>query len=681
MAVARIIGQGALAAQPYAPRVLARRMLLGGWISTVALASLGSTVGPARAARLGLRFTGPVLLAGGAGSSEPRVAVAPDGTEYVVSGPSTDSSAPSVPTRVYASHDHGKTWQVTPGQPPQVSPTPDTDIVVTPSGRIVVTELDSVALSVIVSYSDDGGRTWTASTGADRVADQDRPWLAAAPGNRVYLLFHNGFSGNASENMYVESSTDGGATFGAPVPLTLPASPAFLDLQCGGTGGPSGLVVNQRTGRLYAFWGTRHAVAGSCGAEPPQPVTIVAPTRVWVATSPDNSPGSWMDSLAVDDSAQGNIVGMQVSPGALDTAGNVYVVYPESPHPFPDFTGAAVRVRWAPPDLGHWSSPITIAPPGEPGNVLTDIAAGYPGQLDVAWFAGSHTASHGTPDWYLTVAHVVGALGPRPTVAVQRLQSIPGFRASATDLMGWCGDTNPAEQSVPGCLDSRSSDMFGAGLDARCELIVTWSTISAKTDPTIGAGVDGTWVASQSGGPSLCAPATTVRQIQACTAGSGRIGGGRLGRVALGITRAQVRRLFPSFATRGRLYMDFLCPSHLGIRVGYPSPQLLASLSAAARARARGRAVLILTADPRYSLNGVRPGAALRTARRGVRLGSAYRVGANVWYVIGDGGVLKVRRGRVEEVGIADAALTRTRSATLRFLASFSNRASRPISP
>jgi len=208
---------------------------------------------------------------------------------------------------------------------------------------------------------------------------------------------HNGFSGNASENMYVETSTDGGASFGVPVPLTLPGSPAFLDLQCGGTGGPSGLAVNQKTGRLYAFWTTRHSATGSCGAEPPQPETFVTPTRVWVATSPDNSLGSWTDSMAVDDSAHGNVVGMQVAPGAVDTAGNVYVVYPESPRPFPDLTGAAVRVRWAPADLSRWSRPITIVPPGEPGNVLTDIVAATPGNSTWPGLPGRSTCRESHP--------------------------------------------------------------------------------------------------------------------------------------------------------------------------------------------------------------------------------------------------------------------------------------------
>jgi hypothetical protein len=629
---------------------------------------LGCT-GAAHARGLDLRFNGPVSLPGAAPSTEPRIAVAPDGTEYVVSGLSTDSSAATVPDRVWVSHDHGRTWKPTPSDPVQTQASPDVDIAVTHTGRIVVVELDTAGLSAIVSYSDDGGKTWAQSTGPAKLADQDRPWVAAGPNNRVYLLFHNAGSGNASENMFVETSTDGGASFGAPVPLTLPGSPAFLDLQCGDTSGPGGIEVNQKTGRIYAFWDTRHGPAGGCG-QTPQPLTIVAQTRVWTATSPDNSPGSWVDSLAVDDSAHGNIVGMQVAPGAVDTAGNVYVVYPESPNPFPDFTGAAVKVKWAPADLSHWSRALTIAPTSEPGNVLTHIAAGDSGQLDVAWMSGVPGVAGKPPDWYLTLAHVVGALGPSPTVAVQRVQSIPAFRGTATELMGWCGDASPAEQNVGGCLLTRSSDMWGIGLDAGCRLLLTWGTISAKTNPTIGAAVDGTWAASQSGGPSLCAPPPVVRQLRACTRGSGRIRHGRLGPVALGMTRARVRRLFPSFATRGRLYMDFLCPQHLGIRVGYPSPRLLGALSPRARARVRGRAILLLTADPRFSLGGVHPGALF------LPHGSSqlYRIGANEWFVTRDGGVFKIRHKLVEEVGLADPALVRTSAATRLFLTSFSNR-------
>lgn len=135
-----------------------RRRVLLGWAISGLLSIVGAHAADARGRDL--RFNGPVSLPGAAGSSESRVAVASDGTEYVVSGPSTDSSAPAVPTRVYVSHDHGRTWHPTPAQPVQVSPTPDTDIVVTRSGRIVVVELDDVALSsaLVEFVKDVGGR-------------------------------------------------------------------------------------------------------------------------------------------------------------------------------------------------------------------------------------------------------------------------------------------------------------------------------------------------------------------------------------------------------------------------------------------------------------------------------------------------------------------------------------------
>ena len=59
---------------------------------------------------------------------------------------------------------------------------------------------------------------------------------------------------------------------------------------------------------------------------------------------------------------------------------------------------------------------------------------------------------------------------------------------------------------------------------------------------------------------------------------------------------------------------------------------------------------------------------------RGLHLGHPFRVGRNTWYVAAGGpsrGVLKVRHGRIEEVGITDRALTRTPGATRRLLSSF----------
>ncbi len=159
-----------------------------------------------------------------------------------------------------------------------------------------------------------------------------------------------------------------------------------------------------------------------------------------------------------------------------------------------------------------------------------------------------------------------------------------------------------------------------------------------------------------------------------CTAPAGRITGRSLGPVRLGMTRAQARRPFRRADTRGRRTMDFFCPTHGGIRAGYASPALAAALPRSERARTRGRVVLILTANRHYALRGLRPGATVAAFRRLLRLGHAFSVGRNQWYIAPDRpgrAVLKVRHGRVEEIGIASASFARNRRLTARFLRSF----------
>jgi hypothetical protein len=121
--------------------------------------------------------------------------------------------------------------------------------------------------------------------------------------------------------------------------------------------------------------------------------------------------------------------------------------------------------------------------------------------------------------------------------------------------------------------------------------------------------------------------------------------------------------------------MDFFCLTRGGIRVGYPSPALLRSVSTAERLRVQSRVVLALTASPYYALRGVRVGTRLATVARRLGVGLGFHVGLNWWYLISNGpsrGVLKVRHGRVEEIGIADLTLTANRRAAWRFLTSFS---------
>jgi len=196
--------------------------------------------------------------------------------------------------------------------------------------------------------------------------------------------------------------------------------------------------------------------------------------------------------------------------------------------------------------------------------------------------------------------------------------------------------------------------------------------------------------------PNGCASigqGNSLALLPVAAAGSGSSGGGRsapgsacpvvtgslhrttLGLVRLGMTRAQARRAYSHSSNRGRRYEDFFCLVPVGVRVGYASPKLLDRLPRRQRARYRGRVVWASTSDVHFAVEGVRPGATVRVARLMIRrLGPPFKVGRNDWYlgrIAGATAVLKVRHGVVEEIGIADLALTRTRAAESILLRSF----------
>src|SRR4051794_6268101 len=159
------------------------------------------------------------------------------------------------------------------------------------------------------------------------------------------MLFHTLLSGLLQHNMFVATSTDGGAPFGPPVPVATPPQQDYRDLQCADSGGPSNIMVDQHTGRVYVVFGTRSSDSplSGCTAQPTE-INVVAANRVWVvsaAAADTRTPGAWTPHLAVNDTGVGgkksHIVGMQLAPGALDSKGNVYVAYPESIGDFPEY--------------------------------------------------------------------------------------------------------------------------------------------------------------------------------------------------------------------------------------------------------------------------------------------------------------------------------------------------------
>jgi hypothetical protein len=506
--------------------------------------------------------------------SEPRIAVGPDGHIWAVTN-DDDELGTAV---VFGSGDGGKTFKKADSPlAGQNAPTPDVDIVVLPTGRIIASELDTAGVNFPTSYSDDGGKTWTASAGATQLADQDRQWFAHGPEDPqtheypVYLLYHNLASGQAQHNMFVSTSTDSGETFGPPVPITLPGDDAYSDLQCADSGGPSTIFVNQKTGTIYAEFTTRAAPTpagvdlGGCAtaaAGQPFEFNIVAGTRVWMGQSNDGGL-TWTNSLAVDDAATGQIVSMQIAYAGLDTAGNVYVAYPESPlgKQYPNYEGAGVRYKFASPaEDGNlkWSEPRTFAnaDPNAPGHVLVHVTIGDPGQIMGVYWTGEPQQGR-NPVWHMTAAETNNGLSATPTVTEARISEIPTDVGTAGELMGACVDAGPVSGVISGLACDRSPDVFGVALTSDCKTTIVWPTRNRKDDPTdpdddastVPSGSDpGTFISTQTGGPTLCGshPGVKVSPGPSCR--------DRIAPVSRfkGLSRASRRRLHFAGTSRDR---------------------------------------------------------------------------------------------------------------------------------
>jgi hypothetical protein len=166
-----------------------------------------------------------------------------------------------------------------------------------------------------------------------------------------------------------------------------------------------------------------------------------------------------------------------------------------------------------------------------------------------------------------------------------------------------------------------------------------------------------------------------VPKVAGCPAATGSVSGTRIGPLALGFTAGQVKHADPSATVRHSSLHLFVCQTPAGTRVGFASTGELDALPRSQRAHYAGRVVLISTANARYAIHGIRPGATVTAAARALKLSKVFVIGLNDWYLATDGSVtavFKARHGVVEEIGIADRALTdgnRTRQRS--FLTSF----------
>ncbi|MDQ1686099.1 MAG: hypothetical protein QOC82_2836 [Frankiaceae bacterium] len=216
------------------------RTLLGTTMAVGAAVGVIVTTGVAHAAT----FNTPVVVSG-ADDSEPGIDVAPDGTLYVNAPVSLFSTLPGSPSDVFRSSDAGATWTKLPASLKANLPGGgDSDIAISPDGSLAETDL-WLGNSTVAS-STDKGQTWLANP-LQGIPGQDRQWVAATSGGRVYHVVHQIPTG-----LWVSRSIDGGLTYPQHMLAASPLDQTGCICPPGNMVAEDGGILGDKVGGVYA---------------------------------------------------------------------------------------------------------------------------------------------------------------------------------------------------------------------------------------------------------------------------------------------------------------------------------------------------------------------------------------------------------------------------------------------
>jgi uncharacterized repeat protein (TIGR01451 family) len=358
-------------------------------------------------------------------------------------------------------------------------------------------------LHTCVYRSTDGGATWQQR---NMLADNhpgasDRPWITVLPGtdpdhDTVYLEFHT-FS--PDDLVYVTKSSDGGSTFGPPIPVEQGTN--AVDSTCNTI--PGGITVDHSNGNVYALWLSGDDVAENvttgCNYSNIGPFP-----KAWVSKSMDGGT-TWTPVLAFQGAFDattnvGDNAGKIFSTISEDQAGQIHiglcVRHNDDPKGFllaceqnsnclesPNPTDMYIVTS---PDQGaHWTLPFKVNQ--TVGSFFFPwIHAGSAGRVDVAnYFSTSLRPNDPTSIWFVGMAQVTGAVahyvsGPNATydstpVATPEIQLDPNHvHGNGTTGGGIC-TYGTFCLAVPGS-NRGLADVFEIHLDPAGGANIAWTS-------------------------------------------------------------------------------------------------------------------------------------------------------------------------------------------------------------
>jgi 6-phosphogluconolactonase len=253
------------------------------------------------------------------------------------------------------------------------------------------------------------------------------------------------------------------------------------------------------------------------------------------------------------------------------------------------------------------------------------------------------------------------SVGP-PAAAINSPADAETYRLHQPVTTSFSCTDAPDAPGISACTDSNGASGGSGSLDTKTAGAYSYTVTAVSSDrQTATTAIKYAVLAA-----TVAAPAAND-----CPRATGRLHGATLGRVALGMTRAQARHRYQQSSRHSSRFEDVFCLTPAGISVGYASNKLLTTLSSSARDKLRGRVVVAISANPIFALHGIRPGAILHAAAKRLHTGTVVHVGASNWYFAREGsttGIIEVHHGIVRDVGIANAKLTDSRKAQLTFI-------------
>jgi hypothetical protein len=399
-------------------RVLLAFVLCSAGASLAILSFAGSPANPLTPTVPG--FHAPVTMPGSSGGSEPSLAFTKNGTRFV---------SWQAPGKVAISADGVNFTQKT---TPDTGATGDVTNQVGSNDALYLGQIcgGGTTLHTCIYRSLDGGTTWQQR---NMLADNhpgasDRPWITVLPGtdpdhDTVYLEFH---TFTPDDLVYVTKSTDGGSTFGPPIPVETGTNSAIPDSQCNTI--PGGIIVDHSNGNVYALWLSGDDVAQNvttgCNYSQIGPFP-----KAWVSKSTDGGT-TWTPVLAFQGAFDattniGDNAGKIFSTISEDTSGQIHiglsVRHNDDPKAFllaceqsssclesPNPTDMYIVTS---PDQGaHWTPPFKVNQ--TVGSFFFPwIHAGSAGRVDVAnYFSTTLRPNDPTSIWYVGMAQVTGAV-------------------------------------------------------------------------------------------------------------------------------------------------------------------------------------------------------------------------------------------------------------------------------